>query len=123
MVGTQIKNLDKHLTQVFSIWEGLSVTLRHFTETLDERGQLVSSSSSDTTILGVISALPKKSELRGAGWINETNQIGFFQTTSILEHDHIIWGSDTYEVIKIHGLLYDINTAIAQTVELAKVSV
>lgn len=123
MVGTQIKNFDKHMTQVFSTWEGISVTLRHFTDILDGRGQLVSTTHSDTTILGVISALPQKSELRGAGWINETNQIGFFQTTTILEHDHIVWGSDTYEVVKIHGLIYDINTAVAQTVELAKVSV
>lgn len=123
MVGTNIKNFNKHLTQIFSTWEGMEVTLRTFTVSMDARGRQIGRSSADSTITGTISHLPQKSELRGAGWINETNMIGFFQTSSIEEHDHIIHGSNTYEVIKIHGTIYDIGTLVAQTVELAKVPI
>jgi len=119
---TIIRDFDKHLTQIFSTWEGMDITLRHFTISMDDMGRPIERSYVDSSIIGTISHLPQKSELRGAGWINETNMIGFFQTTTIEEHDHIIHDGNTYEVIKIHGTIYDVDTLVAQTVELAKVS-
>lgn len=121
MVGTKIKNVAKHMAQIMGSWEGQEMTHRTYTVVKDGMGREISRTPSDTTVSGVISSLPSKSELRGAGWVNEVNMIGFFLTTDIEEHDEIIWDSETFEVIKIHGNLYDINTAVCQTLELARI--
>jgi len=121
MTGTRIKGCAKHFAQIMNTWEGVSMTHRVFTETNNEIGELIGTSYTDNTVTGVISSLPKESSLRDAGWVDAKNLVGFFTDTSISEHDHIIFDGNTFEVVKIHGVLYDISTEVAITVELSNV--
>lgn len=121
MVGTRIKGAAKHIKQILRVWEGVPVVHRSHIETTNKVGEVISTTYTDNNIIGIISSLPKESQLRDAGWVDAKNLVGFFTDTSIKEHDHIIFKGNTFEVIKIHGILYDISEEVAITVELSNV--
>ena len=60
--STQVKGFRNHMNQIFGRWEGIDLTLRKYTRTLDENGKIIGSSRSDTTIKGVFSSVPQAIE-------------------------------------------------------------
>ena len=128
--STNIKNLSKHINQIFntSQWEGIDMILRKKTIETDPNGQMVSESNTDTTIKGVISGVPTSHE-EGAGRLENRSLRGIFLWTGSAAtmpeiEDRIIndtTSTTTYVVIAIPFLDYDIDTPVLMTCDLREV--
>lgn len=118
----QQKGAAKHFAQIFRTWEGVPLTRRRYDITKDPRGKIIKKDQTDTSLIGVISAISLNPKLRGAGWVSEDNSVGFFQGIDFEVGDHIIWdGQGEYELIQIMGRIFDVEEGVASTVELVMV--
>lgn len=128
--STQIKGLAKHMNQILGRWEGIDMTLRKETVTLDPNGHPISVSKTDSTIKGVISAVSFELDNRFAGRMEDRSLRGLFlwtgdSATMPEVDDKIIDDTDgsnsMYTVIKILSLDFDIDAPVLLTCELQEV--
>lgn len=56
--STQVKGFSNHMNQIFGRWEGIDLTLRKYTRTLDDNGKIIGRTKSESTIKGVFSSVP-----------------------------------------------------------------
>ena len=128
--STQIKGLSKHMTQIFSTWEGIDMTLRKETVVNDPNGHPISVSKTDSTIKGVISAVSFELDNKFAGRMEDRSLRGLFLWTgdsaTMPEVDDKILdnsdeSNDMYVVIKILTVDWDISTPVLMTCELQEV--
>jgi len=128
--STQIKGLSKHMTQIFSTWEGISMTLRKETVVNDPNGHPISVSKTDSTIKGVISAVSFELDNKFAGRMEDRSLRGLFlwtgdSTTMPGVDDKILDDTDganaMYMVIKILTVDFDIDNPVLMTCELQEV--
>lgn len=120
--STNIKGLAKHMNQIFntSLWEGVDFTLRKKVFVTDGNGNVISSSDVDTTVKGVISAVPFAFE-EMAGWVQNRQIKGVFVWTSTAAcmpqvEDRILDNTDgnnvTYVIVEIPNVDWDIDNPV-----------
>lgn len=128
--STKIKGLSKHMTQIFGSWEGISMTLRKETIVNDPNGHPISVSKTDSTIKGVISAVPFELDDKFAGRMENRQVRGLFlwtgnSSTMPEVSDKILDSSDgsddMYSVIQILNVDWDIDNPVLMTCELREV--
>jgi len=128
--STKIKGLSKHMTQIFGSWEGIDMTLRKETITLDPNGHPTGVSTTDSTIKGVISAVPFELDDKFAGRLENRRIRGLFlwtgdSATMPEVSDKILDSSDgsndMYVVVKILNVDWDITAPVLMTCDLQEV--
>ena len=128
--STNIKGLSKHMNQIFGSWEGIDMTLRKETITLDPNGHPISVSKTDSTIKGIISAVPFTLDDKFAGRLEDREVRGLFLWTGASAtmpevSDKILDSSDgsndMYVVVKILNVDRDINNPVLVTCDLRQV--
>jgi len=128
--STQIKGLSKHITQIWGRWEGIDMTLRKEVVTLDPNGHPIGVSPTDSTIKGVISAVPFELDNKFAGRLEDRQIRGVFLWTgdsaTMPEVDNKIidtsdGSNDMYVVVRILFVDRDIDNPVLITCELREV--
>ena len=118
------------MNQIFGSWEGISMTLRKETITTDPNGHPISVSKTDSTIKGIISAVPFTLDDKFAGRLEDREVRGLFLWTGSSAtmpevSDKILDSSDgsndMYVVVKILNVDWDIAAPVLITCDLREV--
>jgi hypothetical protein len=115
-----------HFNQILTVWGGKSATHRKISETVDEMGNVIDRSSTDTNITGIISPASYKENYYPPGSIQSGDLTAFFLYTdddtvdvittkqvsdSETRHDHIIYEDVEYRVEQLAEIAYDVDVS------------
>ena len=111
----------KHFGQILETWAGKAATHRKITETIDEMGQVIDQSYTDTTIYGIISPIDLKTNNSPIGHVAPGDLTALFKysdgviisdqlTSTTIRHDHIIYEGVEYQIYNVEWA-YDVKTS------------
>jgi len=119
-------NMKTHFNQILTVWGGKASTHRQITETIDDMGNIIDSSYTDTTIYGIISPASYSEKYYPPGSIQSGDLTAFFlyvddDTTDVIatkqinaaetRHDHIIYEGVEYRVEQLAEIAYDVSVS------------
>ena len=124
-IGRVALNTRTHFAQILDVWAGRESTHRKIIETIDDQGNIIDRSTTETNIVALIGNPPfsEKGEPIGAVqsgtlclyfWYNNNDDdiIVSEQLTPTTErHDQIVFQDVTYKVANLDEIAYDLNTA------------
>ena len=115
----------KHFQQILDVWSAKEATHRKITETIDDQGNIIDRSTTDTTIYAIVGNPPFDEKTQPIGAIQSGTLCLYYwyagtdadilvskQLTPTTErHDQIVFQGNTYKVTNLDEVTFDLNAA------------
>ena len=124
-IGRVALGARKHFQQILDVWSAKECVHRKITETIDDQGNIIDRSTTDTTIYAIIGNPPFDEKTQPIGaiqsgtlclyyWVNGDDDdiiVSKQLTPTTSRFDEIIFQSVTYKVSNLDEIAYDLNSA------------